>query len=277
MNNQFNQSNAAIFVNAIIQNQASDKIKLAIALQDEINVEKSQDIASMMIKDAAKQRIAELNKMILSNQKVDAKEIERLKADNYALIIQHYWKSQRARKRQTELRTKKKLLVQEWAALKLQSSWRIKQAKNSVQKLKADREKEKLEKNRIKQMQATAAILIQKIYRGHSKKIRIQELYRSCHPHVLTVNIKSAKGINVGDSMVSDPYVIISCYSLSSRPTFNYSQINSQPGTVFNIIHILSYLFDFIFLYICIHLSILRSERIKQKEKRECDKWSYER
>lgn len=141
-----------------------------------------------------------------------------------ASLIQRVWKNLKSKQKYESLREKKRMLLQRGAVIVVQSAWRKRRARKTVSVRQMEREKEMKEKREkqlaqlavIKRME-TSSVIIQSRIRAMLASRRLLEITKMAHPHVVMVQIRKAKGINVGDSTVSDPYVVVSAYHLMSR------------------------------------------------------------
>ena len=101
------------------------------------------------------------------------------------------------------------------AALKLQSAWRIKQAKGILGGLKKDKKgataiqaawRAKVGR-KVAMCAKQAVALINRFVRGSLARGRFRLALRSHHPHTLVIRLRNAWDINIGDINTSDPYV----------------------------------------------------------------------
>lgn len=140
-----------------------------------------------------------------------------------ALILQHWWALCVARRQEKQIRTHRDKLMRDGAVMRIQSAWRIRSAMRKYTRAKT----------LVKETKCTK--VLQRAFRAFLSKRRMLHMIRKLHPHNYILTLKHGTNMNEGDSIIQDPYVVVTAYSIASRGRAIMKASDLDPGTVYEL------------------------------------------
>ena len=206
------------------------KMRRGLAMEAAVRDSQLASVGALLKTDSTvgKQMVAQAKRILqlAASEEEDGQEVNYVHVEatvamlreGSALVLQHWWVVHRMRKLARLVREDRNRLLREGAVMRLQSAWRVKLAQR---KYRAAKEKAELLKS---------CLVLQRMVRSFLHRRRMRNMIRQLHPHNYILTLKCGRGMNEGDSIVQDPYVVVTAYCVASRgkPLLKAAELN--PG-----------------------------------------------